>query len=65
MDNNYSFDSHARAGTIGGFVFALLIQIRADDMVRTAVLAVIAAVVSFTVSLLLKMLMKWVKRKSS
>ena len=65
MDNNFSFDSHARAGTIGGFVFAVFIQIRAADMERTAVLAMIAAVVSFVVSLLLKTLMKWIKRKSS
>lgn len=65
MDNNYSFHSHARAGTIGGFLFALFLQIRTDDMIRTAVLALIAAVVSFITSYLLKMLMKWINRKSS
>lgn len=64
MDNNYSFNSHARAGTIGGTLIAFFLQIRADDMIRTAVLTSIAAVVSFVVSFLLKLLMKWVNKKT-
>ena len=62
MDPNYSADTHTRAGTIGGFIFALFLQVHSADLERTAILAAVGGLVSFAVSMGLRMLVKWIKK---
>jgi mannitol-specific phosphotransferase system IIBC component len=47
------------AGTAGGTLLTIFANIHSEDIVKTAMLAVIGATVSFTISLLLK----WISRK--
>ena len=52
-----------KAGTIGGTLAGILVNISGADILRTVILAGIGAAVSFTVSLLLKsVLQRWKKR---
>jgi hypothetical protein len=46
-------------GTIGGTLLSLTASVHADDLVKTALLALLGAVVSFAAS----MSMRWVTRK--
>jgi hypothetical protein len=52
-----------KAGTIGGTLTILLVNIRSADILRTAILAAIGAAVSFAVSLLMKNLIRWWKKR--
>ena len=45
-------------GTIGGTVLTVAVNIQAQDIIKTAILAAIGAVVSFVVSVVLKSLVK-------
>lgn len=44
-----------KAGTIGGTLLSVIVNVPTEDVMRTALLAAFGAVISFTVSLLLKM----------
>ena len=51
---NQYFDTHARAGTAGGTLLTILVNIHSGDILKTVVLAAIGSVVSFSITLLLK-----------
>ena len=59
MDNNTAWEGTTRRGTLSGTAFVLLLGIRGDDLLKTAVLAALGAVVSFAVSLALR----WLRRQ--
>ena len=49
---------HERAGTVGGTLVVVLVQITGGELVKTAVMAAVGAVVSFGVSWLLQRVVK-------
>lgn len=51
-------DGQVYAGTCGGMFLSIFSSVLVEDLVRTAILAVVGAVVSFGVSLVLKRLIK-------
>jgi hypothetical protein len=53
---------HLRAGTAGGLL-PVLLQVSADELVKTICLAAVGAFVSFSVSLFLRWLTGRLKRK--
>ena len=63
METNYPSDFSTRAGTTGGTLLVVLLQISTDELAKTSVLAAVGAVVSFSVSLLLKYLFRYVRKK--
>ena len=56
------FDTTAKAGTAGGTLLTILVNISSDDIIKTIILATIGAAVSFGVTLLLKLLIKRYKK---
>lgn len=54
--NDQSVIGSAKAGTAGGILTILLVNITASDILKTAVMASIGAVVSFFISMFLKYL---------
>lgn len=52
-----------KAGTAGGTLLSVLVNISSGDVLHTSILAGIGAVVSFTVSILLRALFQRFKRK--
>ena len=59
-----STGSNTRMGTAGGTLLVVLLHIKADEVVKTIILAVIGAVVSYGTSVCLKwMLGKLTKEK--
>jgi mannitol-specific phosphotransferase system IIBC component len=52
-----------KAGTAGGTLLSVLVNINSGDILHTCVLAAVGALVSFTVSILLKVLFQRFKRK--
>ena len=52
-----------KAGTAGGTLLAMLMNIQDGDIVKTAVLSVIGAAVSFGVSRLLQFIISCFKRR--
>jgi mannitol-specific phosphotransferase system IIBC component len=52
-----------KAGTVGGTLLVIIIQIQQGELIKTAILASIGAVVSFGVTAVLRWVMKKVKRK--
>ena len=57
MEHNYH-DGSTKAGTIGGTLFILLINLDTGEVLKTALLAAIGAAVSFMISMLLRLLVK-------
>ena len=55
-------NSFTKAGTAGGTLTVIFMNITTEDILKTAVLAAIGAVVSFLISYFLKILLK--KRRS-
>ena len=54
----------SKAGTAGGIVTILLVNINSGEILKTITLAALGAVVSFTVSICLKwMIRRWTKSK--
>jgi hypothetical protein len=51
-----------KAGTLGGTLLVIVIQIQQGELIKTAILASIGAVVSFGVTNLLRWVMKKVRR---
>jgi len=62
MSQDY-FDNSTKAGTAGGTLLTILVNITSADLLKTGLLAAAGAVVSFTVTLLLKFLIKRFKNK--
>ena len=61
MSQEY-FDSSTKAGTVGGTLLTILVNINSADLLKTGILAAVGAVVSFSVTLLLKLLIKRFKK---
>jgi mannitol-specific phosphotransferase system IIBC component len=61
MDHN-SYQG-LKAGTAGGVLFTVIMNIHVEDLLKTALVAAIGASVSFTISLLLGQLVKWYKQR--
>ena len=61
MDQQY-FDNSTKAGTAGGTLLTILVNIKSEDLLKTGILAALGAVVSFGVTLLLKLLIKRLKK---
>ena len=61
MQQQY-FDNSTKAGTAGGTILTILVNIKSEDLLKTVVLATVGAVVSFGVTLLLKFLIKRIKK---
>jgi mannitol-specific phosphotransferase system IIBC component len=59
---NHYFDGTAKAGTAGGTLLTIIVNIHQEDLVRTAILAAIGAVVSFVVTVLIKVVIGFFKR---
>lgn len=53
------------AGTASGTILTIFANIHSEDIVKTAVLAIIGAVVSFSISLALKWMSRKMRRTSS
>jgi hypothetical protein len=53
---------NTKAGTIGGTMLAILMNIKGEDILRTMVMAAVGAAVSFSVSLGLRKLMNLLKK---
>jgi hypothetical protein len=51
-----------KAGTFGGTLLVIIIQIQQGELIKTAILASIGAVVSFGVTTVLRWILKKVKR---
>jgi len=62
MSQEY-FDNSTKAGTAGGTLLTILVNITSADLLKTGLLAAAGAVVSFSVTLLLKFLIKRFKNK--
>ncbi len=54
-----------KAGTIGGTILTVAVNIHNEDLVKTIVLAAIGAIVSFSVSLLMKLLILKLRKQWS
>ena len=59
---NQVFDSNMKAGTAGGTLLIVFLNIRSEDLVKTAVLAAVGAIVSFGVTFGLKFFIKRMKK---
>lgn len=57
------FSMNEKAGTVGGTLLVLLLQLSATELLKTAILAGIGAAVSFLVSLSLKYIISRLGRK--
>ena len=60
--NQAFFDNNTKAGTFGGTLLTVLVNIHSADLLKTAVLAAVGAVVSFGVTLALRMLIRYFKK---
>jgi len=54
---------HGKAGTAGGTLLTVLVNLQTADIVKTCILAAIGALVSFCMSLAMKWVVKKVSRK--
>ena len=55
-------NSFAKAGTAGGTIIVILMNITTGDIIKTAILAAVGAIVSFGVSYVLKWVIERRKR---
>ena len=55
-------NSFAKAGTAGGTIIVILMNITTGDIIKTAILAAVGAIVSFGVSYVLKWVIEKRKR---
>lgn len=51
-------NSSIACGTIGGTFLSLLLNIKAEDIINTILLAIVGAIVSFLISVLLRCILK-------
>jgi hypothetical protein len=63
MDHNIQVDGSTKAGTVGGTLLILFINLSNAEVLKTVVLAAIGALVSFSVSMLLKIVVKRIRKK--
>jgi hypothetical protein len=63
MEHNFQGGGSTAAGTIGGTLLILIINMNTEEVLKTALLAAIGAAVSFVISMLLKLLVKKIRGK--
>lgn len=56
------FDTTTKAGTAGGTLLTIIVNISSEDILKTIILAGLGAVVSFTVTVFCKFLAKRIKK---
>lgn len=61
MNQTY-FDNSTKAGTLGGTMLTILVNIKSEDLLKTAILAAVGAIVSFGITLILKLLIRRLKK---
>ncbi|WP_370089970.1 hypothetical protein [Ekhidna sp.] len=61
--SDHQIASGTKAGTVGGTLLSVVMNIDAGDILRTVILATVGAIVSFTISVLLKWLVRSSRRK--
>jgi hypothetical protein len=61
MNQGY-FDNSTKAGTAGGTLLTIFVNIKSEDLLKTGILAAVGAVISFSVTLFLKFLIKRFKK---
>ncbi|MEQ9230232.1 MAG: hypothetical protein RIF46_06080 [Cyclobacteriaceae bacterium] len=61
--NDQHMAGGTKAGTVGGTLLAIAVNIDASDIFRTIILASVGAIVSFGISVLLKWLVKAMRKK--
>lgn len=54
---------HGKAGTVGGTLLTVLVNLQTADIVKTCILAAVGALVSFCMSLAMKWMVKKIKKK--
>lgn len=59
---NQVFDNSTKAGTLGGTLLTIIVNIKSEDLIKTGVLAAVGAFVSFSVTLILKLIIKRIKK---
>ena len=62
MENNGYYAHSTKAGTFGGTLLVVLLQIQTAELLKTAVLAAIGAAVSFSVSLILRWVIRYLRK---
>lgn len=62
MESNAYYGQSTRAGTFGGTLLVVLLQVQTAELLKTAILAALGAAVSFCVSLVLRWIIRKVKR---
>jgi uncharacterized membrane protein YgaE (UPF0421/DUF939 family) len=55
---------HGKAGTVGGTLLTVIVNIQGVDILKTCILAAIGAVISFCVSMVMKRIVKYFKNKN-
>ncbi|WP_370089416.1 hypothetical protein [Ekhidna sp.] len=60
--SDHQIASGTKAGTVGGTLLSVAINLDSSDILRTIILATVGAVVSFSISVLLKWMVKAFKR---
>lgn len=60
--NQHYFDNNTKAGTFGGTLLTIMVNINSADLLKTAILAAVGAIVSFSATMFLKYLIKLFKR---
>ncbi|WP_420577506.1 hypothetical protein [Ekhidna sp.] len=61
--SDHQIASGTKAGTVGGTLLSVAINLDSSDILRTIILATVGAIVSFSISVLLKWMVKAFKRK--
>ncbi|SNT17344.1 hypothetical protein [Ekhidna lutea] len=61
--SDHQIASGTKAGTVGGTLLSVVMNIDAGDILRTVILATVGAIVSFSISVLLKWLVRSSRRK--
>ncbi len=61
--SDHQIASGTKAGTVGGTLLSVVINLDSSDILRTIILATVGAIVSFSISVLLKWMVKAFKRK--
>ena len=62
---SHYFDNYTKAGTVGGTLLTIFVNIKSEDLLKTAILAAVGAAVSFLITLALKLLIKLFKNRQS
>ena len=60
--NQPYFDSSTKAGTVGGTLLTIMVNINSADLIKTGILAAVGAVVSFGVTFFCKLIIKRFKK---